>query len=221
MPVLRGSVTFSRFRADPQGERAKDVKRWAQRSLLRHAFEPIDKKEDDDRAAGWVEVERNDRTEFTPSRVIFGEYLLASYRVDRLRVPGPVVRAELDAWAEQYEAENAGPPKRSERRNQKAEITFKLRQRAFPVTRTYDVSWNLTTQEVGLWVASAGLVEELMVFMEETFEIRLLPMTPGAIAESLDAPAGVLLPTAALLGGDLAGEVGSRATSDARERSRA
>lgn len=207
MPVLRGSVTYSRFRAEPLGERAKDVRRWAQRSLQRRAFEPIDRKAEDDRAAGWVEIERADLTEFTPSRVLFGEYLLASYRVDRLRVPGQVVKAELDKWAAEYEEQNGQPPKRSEKRNQKAEITFKLRQRAFPSTRTYDVSWNLTSNEVELWVASAKLVEELQVFVEETFELHLHPLTPGAIAEALDAPAGALLPTAGLVGPSLAEQV--------------
>lgn len=207
MPVLRGSVTYSRFRAVPLGERAKDVKRWAQRALQRRAFEPIDRKEEDDVAAGWVEIERADLTEFTPSRVLFGEYLLASYRVDRLRIPAPVVRGELDKWSAEYEEQNGHPPKRSEKRNQKAEIVHRLRQRAFPSTRTYDISWNLTTNDVELWVASAKLVEELQVFVEETFELRLDPMTPGAIAESLNAPAGALLPTAALVGPSLAEQV--------------
>src|SRR5262245_7283610 len=113
MPVLRGSVTFRRFSAERLGDRAKDVRRWAQRSLKRRAFEVIDRAGEEDRGVGWVEVEHQDRTEFAPGDVLFGENLIATFRVDRLRIPGPILRSELDAWATTYEAENGFAPKRN------------------------------------------------------------------------------------------------------------
>lgn len=210
MPVLRGSVTFRRFTAEALGERAKDVRRWAQRSLKRRAFEPVDRAGEEDRAAGWVEVEHVDGVEFGAADVIFGEQLLITYRVDRLRVPANVLRAELESWSRAYQDEHGFPPKRSEKKKQKELITKKLRNRVFPSTRTYDVSWNLQTDEVAIWTAGAKLVEEIQLFFEETFEARLHPMTPGVLAEKLEVSSATLAPTPELIGA-IAGDITSAA----------
>ena len=38
-----------------------------------------------------------------------------------------------------------------------------LKQRAFPTSRVYDVSWNLRSNEVEIWASGAKLVEEIHV----------------------------------------------------------
>lgn len=211
MPVLRGSVTLRRFRVELVGERPKDVKRWVQRGLKRRAFEPIDVGGELDRAAGWVELEHNDRTDFAPGEVMIGEYALFAFRVDRLRVPGPILRAELDRWSAKYEADRGHPPGRAEKRQQKDLISKKLRARVFPSTKTHDLAWSLVHERLDVWSASAKIVEEIQFLFEESFEVRLHPLTPGAIAEAMDVPAGALWPTAALVGASIAEEVGPRA----------
>src|SRR5512140_2807835 len=101
MPILRGSVTFARFRVDPSKKVPSDVRRWLVRGLQAAAFEPIDRKSDDDVAAGFVELEDRDRTEFSPSALFYGERALFSWRIDKLRVPAGQLRDELDRWAQQ------------------------------------------------------------------------------------------------------------------------
>src|SRR5262245_37862846 len=103
MPVLRGAITFCRFRAESIGDRPKDVKRWLSRGFRARAFEPIDPSTDTDRSAGWVEIEDTEKTELAPQSFLHGEYVLVTWRIDRLRVPASIVKSELDAWSKKFE----------------------------------------------------------------------------------------------------------------------
>ena len=64
MPIQSGTVSFARFRSEPAGART-DAKRWLLRGLRKKAFEPlVARKPEDDRAAGFVELEDHDATGF-------------------------------------------------------------------------------------------------------------------------------------------------------------
>lgn len=203
MPVLRGAVTFSRFRAEPAKEAPSDIKRWLTRGLKAHAFEPIDRKSEEERAAGFVELENNDSIEFPTSRLFYGEYALFSFRIDSIKVPAAAMKAELTKWAAAFEKENDRPPSRGEKTAFKAEIRQMLRNRATPRTAVLDVSWNLKTQQVQVWAASRKTVEEITVALESALSVKFIGMTPAdqARAEGLDEAA--LGPTAELIGMDL------------------
>lgn len=67
MPILRGSVTFARFRVQLPEKGASNVRRFLTNGLSAHAFEPIDRKSDEDRSTGFVELENNAATGFTPA----------------------------------------------------------------------------------------------------------------------------------------------------------
>ncbi|MFO0725141.1 MAG: recombination-associated protein RdgC [Myxococcota bacterium] len=208
MPLLRGNLSLARFTVEPKPSAPKDLRRSAGKALKRKAFQPIDINGEDDRSLGWVEVEDSESSEFAGERLLFGEHLLFSLRVDRLRVPTSVVKNELNAWANAYEKENGYAPKRSEKKNQKELIERKLKKRAFPSRKIFDVSWNTSSQVLCIWATAAAAVEEIHLLIEETFEVRLHPMTPGAIAEAADLPRGALTPTADLIGAVLSKEVG-------------
>jgi DNA recombination-dependent growth factor C len=222
MPLLKGNLSFARFTVElpdksrsaagganpPAAASAKDLRRSVPKGLRRKAFQPLVVDSEDDRSAGWVEVENSELIEFPPERLVFGEHFLFAYRVDRLRVPSSVVKSELAAFAAAYEEENGHPPTRSQKKAQKELIERKLKRRAFPSRKVYDVSWNTQSGVLAIWATAQNTVEEMHLFIEESLEIRLHPMTPGAIADSLDLPRGALTPTADLIGAVLAGEVG-------------
>ena len=105
MPVLKGAVTFARYKVVRTKDEPKDLKRSLSEALRRSAFEELDPGGDEDRASGWVELEDQDAVDLAPSRFIFGDYLMVSWRVDTLRVPTARVKAELDRWARVHEAE--------------------------------------------------------------------------------------------------------------------
>jgi recombination associated protein RdgC len=210
MPVLKGAVTFARFRAERTKEEPKDLRRSLSNALRKSAFEPLDPTSDEDRAAGWVELEDTESTELAPGRFMFGDYLMASWRVDTLRVPAPRLKAELEQWTRAHEAQHGEPPKRAAKKAQKELILKKLRRQAFPASRTYDVTWNLETDVIFVWASGRKIVDEIVVALEEGFGLRLHAQSPGALVERAEISKDNIEPTPELFGQDVVSEARSR-----------
>lgn len=203
MPVLRGSVTFARFRSET-GKLPQDTRRWLARGLARGAFEPVDvQRGEDDRAAGFVALEDPDSTDFA-SGVLEGGRALFAWRVDTIRVKASAIRAELERWTAAFTDEHRRAPTRGEKAGAKDEIRHRLRQKQEPTTRVFDVSWSLDTGEAQVWAASRKVVDEVAAAIEAAFEVKLAPLSVGAQAVRAGIAEGALAPTAALLG--LSGE---------------
>jgi recombination associated protein RdgC len=199
MPVLRGSVTYSRFRSEA-GKLPQDTRRWLARGLARGAFEPIDvQRGEDDRSAGFVALEDADSTDFASGVLERGRALFA-WRIDTIKVKAAAVRAELERWAAAFTEEHRRPPARGEKATARDEIRHRLRQKQPPTTRTFDVSWSLDTGELQIWAASRKVVEEVAAAIESSFEVKLAPQSAGAQAVRAGIGEGALAPTAALLG---------------------
>jgi recombination associated protein RdgC len=199
MPVLGGAVTFSRFRAEHARKVPSDVRRWLARALASNAFEPLDPRHaEEDRAAGFVELEDPDATEF--GGVLQGEHALFAWRVDAIQVRAAAVKAEVERWAAAEAAEKGRPPGKREKAERREIVRQMLRQKAEPATKVHDVSWNLESGEVAIWAASRKVVEEAAAAIESAFEVRLQPVTPGAVAARRKVPEKALLPTAELVG---------------------
>ena len=196
MPIRRGSVNLARFRLS--GELPKDVKRWLQRGLEKAAFEPIDVKGDDERTAGFVELEAPERTEFSAGALFHGLHALFAWRVDSLKVKTSAVRAGLLQWSQAFEQKNGRAPGRRERAEQKDTLRKALRAKQDPVTKTFEVSLDLTSLDVFIWATSRTVVDEVQGALESALEVRLVPRVPAAFLEPgvLDG----LVPTKALFG---------------------
>lgn len=194
MPIRRGAVNLARLRLE--GELPKDVKRWLQRGLAKAAFEPIDPKSDDERAAGFVELEQPAQVEFSAGALFHGLHALFAWRVDKLKVPTNALRAGLLQWSQAFEQKNGRPPGRRERAEQKDTLKRALRARQEPVSRTFEVSVDLSSRDVFVWATSRTVVEEAQAALESALEVKLVPRVPAALlpAGALDA----LAPTKAL-----------------------
>lgn len=202
MPILKGAMTFSRFRATPKSERPKDVKRWLTRGFRDRAFEPLDKSGEEDQSGGFVELEDFERTELAPTSFLHGELVLLSYRIDRLRVPAATIRTEVDSWARAFTERESRPPRRSERAEEKETITRRLKKRAFPSTKVTDVSYSLKSEHLQIWTTQRSVVDEIQTALEEALDLRIVPLAPGAYASTLDLDDDAeanLAPTAELL----------------------
>lgn len=202
MPVLRGAVTLCRFHAEwPEKKpRPKDPRRSLPNALRRNTFEPLDRSGEEERSAGWVELDDHDGTGLAAAQVLFDGTLLVTWRVDLVRVPAAIQRAEVERWARAYEAKQGRPPTRTDKAAEKELILKRLRKRAFITTRTHDVVWNLDSDEVQVWSASRAAVEEIHVTIEESFGVRLAPTSPGARLEAAGLDPARLKPTEALFG---------------------
>jgi recombination associated protein RdgC len=222
MPILGGTVTFARFRVEPAEAFPNDVRRWLSRGLRARAFEPIDKRTEEERAAGFVELEDHDATEFSPGRLFHGEYALLAWRVDTLKVRAAVVKAELAQWAESFEKQQGRAPTRREKAERRSAVRQAMRAQAEPVTKVYDVSWNLQAQQIQLWAASRKVVDEMSLAMESCFRIRLHAQVPAVMARRRGVADAALMPTPELLGVELTGKEAGLESSgkDGKEASR-
>lgn len=178
MPIRRGSVNISRFRLE--GELPKDVKRWLQRGLSKAAFEPIDPKSEDERAAGFVELEDNDKTEFNVGALFHGLHALFAWRIDKLKVPTNAVRAGMQQWATAFADKNGRNPGRRERNEQKDVLKKTLRARQTPVTKVFEVSLDTASADLFVWATSRNVIDEVQATLESKLEVRLVPRVPSA-----------------------------------------
>jgi recombination associated protein RdgC len=207
MPILRGAVTFSRFLVQPDEGAPADLKRSLSRTLKARAFAPIERRSEEERAAGFVELENHDSTEFPAGALFYGEYALFGYRIDQIKVPGPVLRAEVDKWAAAFQKEKGRPPSRGEKAENRTSVRQILRNRAVPLTKVHDVSWNLKSQQLQIWAASRKAVEEVLGAVETGFKVKLIPLNPASAAARMGIEDSALGPTAELIGMELKAEV--------------
>ncbi|HSM93980.1 MAG TPA: hypothetical protein VLT47_13940 [Anaeromyxobacteraceae bacterium] len=205
MALQSGSATFSRFTVQPP---AGDPRKWLVRGLGRGKFEPLDlQRSEDDRAAGFVEREETDSTRFPMGAVTLGEWALFAWRVDSVAVRASAVKAELSKWEAAFGAKNRRPPARAERATARETIRRELRLRTPVATRTFDVTWNLSTGELLAWTASRKVVDEIAAAIETAFEAELTPGSPAALAARGGAVLAKLGPTAELVGAPRGAEV--------------
>lgn len=176
MPIRRGSISCSRFLVE--GGIPKDVRKWLTHALKKSAFEPIDPKGDEERAAGFVELEDENATDFASGTVFEGEHALFAWRVDKVRIPGAAVRAQLQEFAQKYEAKNGRPPSRGQKTEQKELIRRRLRSKTAAVTKVSDVSLDMKSKHVLVWASSVGIVDEVQSALELGLQTRLIPRTP-------------------------------------------
>lgn len=181
MPIRRGSISCSRFLLE--GGIPKDVKKWLTHALKKSAFEPIDPKGDEERAAGFVELEDENATDFASGTLFEGQHALFAWRVDKVRIPGAAVRAQLQEYAQKYEAKNGRAPSRGQKTEQKELIRRGLRSKTAAVTKVSDVSVDLKSKHVLVWASSVGIVDEVQSALELGLETRLIPRTPQLMLE--------------------------------------
>jgi recombination associated protein RdgC len=205
MGLQSGSATFSRFTVEPP---AGDPRKWLTRSLSKGAFEPLDlQRSEDDRSAGFVEREETGSTRFSVGAVALGEWALFAWRVDSVAVRASAVKVELAKWEAAFVAKHRRPPARAERATARETVRRELRLRTPVATRTFDLSWNLETNELLAWVAARKVVEEIAAAIETSFGAKLTPGSPAALAARGGAVLEKLGPTAELVGAPRGTEV--------------
>ena len=202
MPLLHGTITFSRFRVEAQQEIPKDVKKWLQRGLTAKKFEPIDLKGEEDRAAGFVELEDSDQTEFSAGALFAQDYALFAFKVQQLRIPGSILREEVDKWSKAFEKEKKRPPNRPEKAEARENAKKSLRSRVIPSVKVYDVSWSLKGSALQIWASSKKQVEEIQTVLEDQLKLKLVPLRVGS-GKITDVES--LRPTPELFGEEVAG----------------
>ncbi|MBQ4334541.1 MAG: recombination-associated protein RdgC [Myxococcaceae bacterium] len=181
MPLLKGSVSLTRFRADLPPESATSQAERLLDALRLRAFEPIAVQGEEERAAGFVELENHTATDFSPTAAFQGDWLVFSWRVDTIRISAAQLREELAAWSQAFENEHERPPSRFEKTEAKSALRKELRAVTPPTTKVYDVAWNLSTGTIQLYCLSRKVVDEIQAAIEKSFDVTLLPRSPQVL----------------------------------------
>lgn len=202
MGAFAGSIGVQRYRV--RGGVPEDLRRLATAGMEMRAAMPIDPRSDEDRSHGWAHAEDPHYTAFPDDGHIVGDWLVATMRVDTLRIPRaqmlPILRERLQA----HEAETGTPPDRRTRKRIELEVRRVLRHRVLPTVRAYDFAWHLPTGLVLSWATGATTAELFLDLFETTFDRALEPLGPAAVAaEAVEFAAAleVLRPTPEFLAG--------------------
>ena len=89
MGAFKGALTVRRFRVedDPvDGHQTTYIE-----ALRKHRFHDLVPEDDSDRATGWAVCGRLLDTDFDLPKAIWNDYLVATYRIDSLRIPPSIL----------------------------------------------------------------------------------------------------------------------------------
>lgn len=182
MGALRGSLTFSRFFV--LGDVPEDLAGSALKKVRANALEPLSPDEDVNERHGWAAIDDPFDLEIDHEKVFFNEYVTLALRVDRWVVPGPLLKAHLrEAEAKLLEKKSLEKLGRKAKADLKLAVIKKLRRQLVPVTKTFDLVWNVNTHVALLFTHSKKVHELAQELFEKTFKLRLLVESPGTMAD--------------------------------------
>lgn len=205
MPILRGAPSLVRFRVVEARALAEGSTPAVLEGLRAGSFRPLDRsKGDEERSAGWVELDDPDGTDLAPAAVLLDGDLLLSWRIDQVRVPAALVRTELSVWAAAFAERKGRRPSAREKAEGKEVVLRRLRKQAFVTTRLHDVRWRLAAGEIEVWATARKVIDEIAVALEEGVGVVLRPLGPGTRWEDAGLAVDGLRPTPELFGEEVA-----------------
>jgi len=176
MGLLKGNITFSRFRVlgsmpDPFDEFfAERIHRFAFQNLWRTADEKI---------KGWISAEDCTDSDFPFASYAHGKYLLFSLRIDRKTIPPSLFKLRV-AETEQKQLKESGQKKlyREQQEAIRDSVHLELLAKALPVPSFYDVCWSVKERMLTFFSLSERVGTELQEFFRDSFSLTLAPYTP-------------------------------------------
>jgi DNA recombination-dependent growth factor C len=182
--ALKGTLSYAKLYvrgALPEAFRDTFVER-----IRYRAFQPLTVEEEAEQRTGWCSIENPLDCELDHPKVFFNSYLNLGLRTDRWVIPGPLLKAHL-AEAEREHLQKRGREKLTRREKEEIRVTVsrRLRKQVLPVMSSIDLSWNLETGVVRFWNQSPRGLETLTELFEDTFQLGLVPDSPGTAAMAL------------------------------------
>ncbi len=187
MGFASGAVSYQRFFIEGSFPGEIDdtlVDALQQRAFDRTAPQP------DDTQIGWIGPRHLFDTELHADALAAGRFVHLAVRLDRLKVPGNVLRSYI-RLEEQQVREAQGRPmltKGEKRRAREAAIIRadeEMRAGSFRRITSYPVLIDLERRELFLGSTGQGLADKVMELFRMTFAAALNPATPAGIAERM------------------------------------
>jgi recombination associated protein RdgC len=191
MGLRRGALTFTRLFVT--GKPPKDLRKRYLDAVRLRGFQALKPEEEASEAVGWCVIERPFDLDFEPDKIFYDRFVLLGLRVDKWRIPGPLLRAQVHD-EEQRMLSRAGREKltRAEREEVKLRVIGRLRRKIPPVSRAFDAFWDLDAGTVLLFTHSTRVIAEFGALFEKTFGFEPVQDSPYVAAKRADLPKALL-----------------------------
>lgn len=162
-------------------------------------FMPLGESIEDQERWGWITPEHLLDTRFDIGKCVREPYVVFALRIDKRRVPAPLVRAYMKIEEEAHRATTGKPMKPTARREMRDDITMRLLERILPQSTAIPVIWSPSRQRVFFGSTSARTNDLFKPLFEDTFDLELTPMCPAGSAIALAQGRDDLVENLALL----------------------
>jgi len=182
--AIKGSISYTRFYV--QGDLPDDYQDAFVQAIQARAFEPLKHDSDEEQGHGWCVVDKPFDLQIEHEKVFANEYLNLALRIDRWRLPGPLLKAKLAeaeaAFMEKFKRDRLGKRQKEEI---KITVVRQLRKQTIPAMKLIDLSWNTNEKILRFWSKSTKVFELFQELFEKTFKLKLIPESPYTSAMHL------------------------------------
>lgn len=190
MSITSGTITCRAYcLAEPPGKNFLDD---VAPDLERHAFKPV-RVERSPRSLGWVSPRDILDTDLTLDKVLFEDFLVLGFRLDKVTVNARLLKAYCNQERLKYLRDHAGKKQmsRDERATLLEKVRLQLLKLQSPTTSFYEMAWNLRTHQVYFTATSTSLNQEFCDLFSDTFHTALTPLFPFIRADRKAAKEGL------------------------------
>ena len=183
MGLLKGTVTFSRFRI--VGALPDRFPEFFNERIRRFAFQNV-WRTTDEKAAGWADLENILDTEFPYASYAQGRYMIFSLRIDRKPVPPSLLRLRVMEAERKQLAEN-GQKKlyREQREAIRESVRLELLGKSLPVPSFQEICWSVPDGILTFCCLSDKVAGELQELFRESFSLDIAPYAPWGTGEAV------------------------------------
>lgn len=177
MGLINGTCSLTRFIAeDPIPE---DYLRTFPQLIARYSFKNLDEASDAERSMGWVNIMDMFNSSFLNMQYLKEPYLAMTWRIDTRNVPAKALKQySIEAEMKVMEMEGLDFLPKGKKKEIKEMTRLGLLKRAIPVSKTYDMVWNIEKGYVLFGGANRKLCDEFSSFFHKCFNIRLGSIYP-------------------------------------------
>lgn len=183
MGLLKGTWSFARYRL--MGKQPEQFNDFVDEGLKKNAFSDFTGI-NAEKSMGWTSLENVLDTDFTYAKYICGAYLIFALRVDRITIPGSLLKLKVMEAEKQYLADSGKKRLyRNEKEDIKERVQLELRSRALNIPSFYEICWLPEKKSLLFGSLSTAAFEDFEKYFKESFGLVLLPHLPWE-SESLD-----------------------------------
>jgi recombination associated protein RdgC len=178
MGILSGALGARRFRV--AGKLQDNFRDLYGEHLTKLGFRPPPSLSPNADVEGWVLIDDLTTSRFDDiNKWLVDHYLVFSMRIDTLRLPAKIVKAEVrrrcQEWTEEHNVERCPAQVRSEI---KSSVEEEMAQRSMPATKIVEIAWDIHSDMLYVSSASETICDRLRRRFYRTFGRRLVPFSP-------------------------------------------